>query len=211
MTKVWGWTFSLQKTGWLVAHVLMTWIWVGKNIFYKQWWRIYIHPLKHVIFCRKKGPPGVTLPLVNLKYFWLNLNLSRDLLINLGILSQNNYQKEPPFQVLCEQVVLCKHSDQTGPPGVEDQTFSTLHGTGWVLLWTGWSHPTDWRWFVFGVHCMYPKTIPQFLFNQVHAPWDWFHVCHKPRGCVTVRTTCVGRDTQVHFRSALLIWIKRFM
>lgn len=51
------------------------------------------------VFCRKKCPPVVILPLVNLKYeFWLNLNLSKDLLISLGILSQNNH----PFRLcLC--------------------------------------------------------------------------------------------------------------
>lgn len=63
----------------------------GKSVFHKQWWRMYIHPLKCMVFCRKNGPPEVTLPLVNLKCFWLNLNLSRDLLISLGILSQNNH------------------------------------------------------------------------------------------------------------------------
>lgn len=176
----------------------------GKNVFQKQWWRIYIHPLKHMVFCRKNCPQGVTLPLVILNYFWLNLNVSRSLLISLCMLSQSHH----PFR-FCVSRLCCANLlmrlDQMVLRTRRSLRYMDLVGFCFGLVDL---IPQIKSWFVFGVHSMYSKSIPPFLFSGVHAPSEQSNVCHKPRGCVTVRTTCVWEGTlmftsEVHFWSEL--------
>lgn len=157
-----------------------------------------------MVFCRKDCPPGVTLPLVILNYFWLNLNLSRSLLISLCILSQSKHPFRFCVSRLCYANILMR-LDQ-----LVLRTTPSLHYMDLVGFCFGLADliPQTKSWLVFGVHCMYPKSIPQFMFSEVHAPSEQSNVCHKPRGCVIVRTTCVWEGTlrftsEVHFWSEL--------